>query len=31
MADYCLEEFRAWREGRPLRYKVTAGMLDNMA
>lgn len=31
MADYCLEEFRSWREGRPLRYKVTAGMLDNMA
>jgi phosphoglycerate dehydrogenase-like enzyme len=31
MADYCLEEFRAWREGRPLRYRVTAGMLDTMA
>lgn len=31
MADYCLEEFRAWRDGRPLRYRVTAGMLENMA
>lgn len=31
MADYCLEEFRAWREGRPLKYRVTAGMLDHMA
>ena len=31
MADYCLEEFRAWRAGRPLRYQVTKKMLDRMA
>ena len=31
MADLCLEEFRAWREGRALRYRVTAEMLANMA
>jgi phosphoglycerate dehydrogenase-like enzyme len=31
MADLCLEEFLAWREGRPLRYRVTREMLDTMA
>jgi phosphoglycerate dehydrogenase-like enzyme len=31
MADLCLEEFRAWREGRPLRFRVTREMLDTMA
>jgi phosphoglycerate dehydrogenase-like enzyme len=31
MADYCLEEFRAWRAGRPLRYQVTREMLARMA
>ncbi len=31
MADYCLEEFRAWRAGRPLRYQVTRDMLAKMA
>lgn len=31
MADLCLEEFRAWREGKPLRYGVTREMLANMA
>ncbi len=31
MADYCLEEFRAWRAGRPLRYRVTREMLEKMA
>jgi phosphoglycerate dehydrogenase-like enzyme len=31
MADYCLEEFRAWRDGRPLRYRVTREMLETMA
>ncbi len=31
MADYCLEEFRAWREGRTLKYRVTPEMLENMA
>jgi phosphoglycerate dehydrogenase-like enzyme len=31
MADYCLEEFRAWRAGRPLRYQVTREMLAKMA
>lgn len=31
MADYCLEEFAAWKAGRPLRYQVTAGMLETMA
>lgn len=31
MADYCLEEFAAWREGRPLRYRVTREMLENLA
>ena len=31
MADLCLEEFRAWRDGRRLRYRVTAGMLERLA
>jgi phosphoglycerate dehydrogenase-like enzyme len=31
MADYCLEEFAAWREGKPLRYGVTKAMLETMA
>ena len=31
MADACLEEFQAWRFGKPLRYQVTAGMLERMA
>lgn len=31
MADYCLEEFEAWKAGRPLRYQVTAAMLETMA
>lgn len=31
MADYCLEEFEAWKAGRPLRYQVTPAMLDTMA
>jgi phosphoglycerate dehydrogenase-like enzyme len=31
MADYCLEEFTAWRQGRPLKYRVTREMLEKMA
>jgi phosphoglycerate dehydrogenase-like enzyme len=31
MADYCLEEFEAWKAGRPLRYQVTRAMLETMA
>lgn len=31
VADYALEEFDAWRNGRPLRYAVTPQMLDAMA
>jgi phosphoglycerate dehydrogenase-like enzyme len=31
MADYCLEEFAAWRQGRPLKYRVTREMLEKMA
>jgi phosphoglycerate dehydrogenase-like enzyme len=31
MADTMIEEFAAWREGRPLRYAVTAKMLETMA
>lgn len=31
MADYCIEEFIAWRDGRPLRYAVTLPMLETMA
>ncbi|MEO6094624.1 MAG: hydroxyacid dehydrogenase [Fibrobacteria bacterium] len=31
MADLCLQEFGAWREGRPLKYRVTSEMLGNLA
>lgn len=31
LADLILEEFLAWREGRPLRYAVTLKMLETMA
>jgi phosphoglycerate dehydrogenase-like enzyme len=31
MADYCLEEFAAWRDGKPLRYSVSPSMLETMA
>jgi len=31
MADYVLEEFRAWQEGRGLQYAVSLDMLDTMA
>lgn len=31
MADYMIEEFRAWEDGQPLRYNVTLEMLSNMA
>lgn len=31
MADYCLEEFEAWKAGRPLKYQVTTAMLETMA
>jgi phosphoglycerate dehydrogenase-like enzyme len=31
MADYCLEEFLAWQDGRPLRYAVSEAMLATMA
>lgn len=31
LADYCLEEFAAWKAGKPLRYGVTRAMLDTMA
>jgi phosphoglycerate dehydrogenase-like enzyme len=31
MADYCLDEFRAWRADRPLRYRITREMLEKMA
>jgi len=31
MADYIIEEFQAWEDGRPLRYEVTEDMLGNMA
>jgi phosphoglycerate dehydrogenase-like enzyme len=31
MADYCLEEFQAWKDGRPLKYRVTLDMLEKMA
>jgi phosphoglycerate dehydrogenase-like enzyme len=31
MADACLEEFAAWKAGRPLRYRVTPEMLEKMA
>ncbi len=31
MADYVIEEFRAWQQGRPLRYAVSLEQLDTMA
>lgn len=31
LADYCLEEFTAWRQGRPLKYRITAEMLEKLA
>ncbi len=31
MADYAIEEFQAWEQGRPLRYAVTLQMLPTMA
>ncbi len=31
MADTMLEEFQAWRTGKPLRYGVTPAMLRTMA
>lgn len=31
MADYVIEEFEGWLEGRPLRYAVTMEMLERMA
>lgn len=31
MADYCIEEFLAWQEGKPLKYAVTLEMLETMA
>lgn len=31
MADLCLEEFAAWQAGRPLKYQVTAAMLETLA
>ncbi len=31
MADYMLEEFRRWQAGEPLRYSLTAEMLERMA
>lgn len=31
MADYVIEEFDVWRDGKPLRYAVTMEMLETMA
>lgn len=31
MADFMIDEFQSWREGKPLRYAVTADLLANMA
>jgi len=31
MADYSIQEFQAWEQGRPLRYAVTREMLSTMA
>ena len=31
MADYVIEEFQRWRDGKPLQYSVTLEMLENMA
>jgi phosphoglycerate dehydrogenase-like enzyme len=31
MADYCIEAFREWKAGAPLKYAVTLAMLEKMA
>ncbi len=31
LADYCIEAFRDWEAGKPLRYAVTPAMLETMA
>jgi phosphoglycerate dehydrogenase-like enzyme len=31
MADYIIEEFQVWQEGRPLRYAVSLQQLETMA
>jgi len=31
MADYCIDEFLAWRDGRELKHAVTLEMLETMA
>lgn len=31
MADYCLDDFRRWQRGEPLRYAVTPAILATMA
>lgn len=31
MADYCIEEFKNWQAGKPLRYTVSLKMLETMA
>jgi len=31
MADFCIDEFLAWQDGRPLKYQVTEKMLETMA
>ena len=31
MADYCIGEFVAVQDGRPLKYEVTPKMLETMA
>ena len=31
MADFMIEEFKLWRDGKPTRYEVTEAMLETMA
>jgi phosphoglycerate dehydrogenase-like enzyme len=31
LADYCIQDFRAWRRGEPLRYRVSMEMMKTMA
>jgi phosphoglycerate dehydrogenase-like enzyme len=31
LADYCIEDFRAWRKGEPLRYAVSREMMKTLA
>ncbi len=31
MADYCIQDFRAWRNGEPLRYAVSKEMMKTLA